>query len=817
MSSRIRRLILATALGLGGIALLFLLPHAREGSRAEAPRVWITAVHPDGVFTGEPDEAVQLTAIGPAPVDLGGWTLRDRLTGTGGVRFPAGLTIAPGASVWVAHHALSFTLAFGHPPDAAVFTDGIATVRPVAGTWPGFANNGDEVVLRDATGGLADAMLYGAGYTETLGWHGRLVQVYGIPGARGEGRILVRRADPASGLPVDTDTANDWASDAQDPWQGRRVRFPGWMPERYERPFRLSGTLPMTLIIAPDHAFEATAAWIDGAQAEIIGEMFTFEHPVLADRLAAAARRGVSVTLLLEGAPPGGITDDERHACRVLREAGGRCLVMRNMPAAVPPALRRYAYAHAKFLVRDGRGVLMGTENLSPRAMPDDPKEDGTEGQRGVLVAFESPEAAAFLTELFRADTNSIFRDVAELTEDPPPTYTPPITQSGTAYPVRFPEPIPITASDLILVVGPEGMLNLEAGVWALLRAAGPGDEILAQQLTVPPWWGPSAADPAAAPTISPNLYLAALIGAAERGASVRILLDRFYDDPTNPRSNARTIDFIESQRAISPTLAAALQARTGNPGGRGLHNKMTLLRVGGAPYILLSSANGTETSHKLNRELALIFRSEEGFAVLRELFRFDWELAQPKLFLPIVFRNHRPPHLLISEVLVNAPGIDPNEEWVEIYNPTGGIQDLSGYGIGDAAAPGDYEGMYRFPAGAAIGPGEVRVIAVSAQAFRARYGVRPDFELAATDPAVPDLLPDAGWGRGLWNLNNAQDEVVLIGPEGEVDRVEWGTPPRCAVPPRGQSLERFPAGRDTDTCSDWRIQPFPSPGAVPR
>jgi hypothetical protein len=57
---------------------------------------------------------------------------------------------------------------------------------------------------------------------------------------------------------------------------------------------------------------------------------------------------------------------------------------------------------------------------------------------------------------------------------------------------------------------------------------------------------------------------------------------------------------------------------------------------------------------------------------------------------------------------------------------------------------------------------------------------------------------------------------VVLLGPEGEVDRVEWGSAPRCPAPPRGQSLERYPAGRDTDTCADWRIQPFPSPRTVP-
>lgn len=814
---RVPRLILTALLGLSGMALLSLLPQAIQRSRAETPGVWITAAHPDGVFSGEPDEAVQLTAFGSAPVDLSGWSLRDRLTGTGGLRFPSGFTVAPGTSIWVAYHALSFTLAFGYPPDAAVFTDGLEAVRPVEGVWPGFANSGDEIALRDSSGALVDAVLYGQGYTETLGWHGRLVQVYGIPGARAEGRILVRLRDPITQLPIDTDTAADWASDVQDPWRGRRIRFPGWTPDRYETPFTLSGTLPMTLIIAPDHAFEAVAAWIDGAQSSIIGEMFTFEHPRLAERLAAAAQRGVSVTLLLEGTPPGGITDDERYACRLLREAGGQCLIMRNAPAAIPPAMRRYAYAHAKFLVRDDRGVLIGTENLSPRAMPDDPKEDGTEGQRGVLAAFESPEIATFLNELFRQDMDPVFRDVGPLTQDPPPTYTPPITLGGRAYPVRFPRPIPITATDLTLIVGPEGMLNLNAGLWPLLREAGAGDRILAQQLSVPPWWGSGGADPATAPVISPNLYLASLLEAAGKGASVQLLLDRFYDDPADPQGNAATRSWLESLRTTSPTLSATLQVRLGNPGGRGLHNKMTLIHLRGEPYVILSSANGTETSHKLNRELALLFRSEEGFAALSELFRFDWELSRPKVYLPLIFRDHRPPHLLISEVLVNAPGIDPNEEWVELYHPGGAPLDLSGYRIGDAATPGDYEGMYRFPPGTILGPGQVIVVAVSAQAFSARYGVRPDFELAATDPLVPDLIPDSSWGRGSWNLNNTQDEVVLIGPEGEIDRVEWGSAPRCPAPPRGQSLERFPANRDTDTCADWRIQAFPSPGMIPR
>jgi hypothetical protein len=43
-------------------------------------------------------------------------------------------------------------------------------------------------------------------------------------------------------FPLDTDTASDWASDREDPWTGRRMRFPGWAPERFGTSFRLSGT-----------------------------------------------------------------------------------------------------------------------------------------------------------------------------------------------------------------------------------------------------------------------------------------------------------------------------------------------------------------------------------------------------------------------------------------------------------------------------------------------------------------------------------------------------------------------------------------------
>ena len=107
------------------------------------------------------------------------------------------------------------------------------------------------------------------------------------------------------------------------------------------------------------------------------------------------------------------------------------------------------------------------------------------------------------------------------------------------------------------------------------------------------------------------------------RGASVRILLDRFFDDPRDPRSNTATCITLN---AVAAAEGLDLVCRTGNPTGLGIHNKMALVRLNGADYVHVGSLNGTEVSHKLNRELALQFRSQDAYAYLAWVFGWDWE-----------------------------------------------------------------------------------------------------------------------------------------------------------------------------------------------
>ena len=168
------------------------------------------------------------------------------------------------------------------------------------------------------------------------------------------------------------------------------------------------------------------------------------------------------------------------------------------------------------------------------------------------------------------------------------------------------------------MVTAPENALRPDAGLLALIGRAGPGDELLSMQLYEQRHWGPGAGSPLA----DPNPRLEALIAAARRGARVRILLDSFFDDPSELRSNAATAAYV---RAVAGQEGLDLQVELGNPTAGGIHAKLFLARVGGETWSAVGSLNGGEVSCKLNREVLLLVDSPAIFARLRAVFDHDW------------------------------------------------------------------------------------------------------------------------------------------------------------------------------------------------
>ena len=232
-----------------------------------------------------------------------------------------------------------------------------------------------SVVRADADDPVQDVQ--GLGHTQ-----GPAVEPYTPSTAYGaEGQILYRKFDWQTGQPLpDSDTRGDWAQDPNDHIDGRRVQYPGWDLDAFARPTTLNADGEFTVALGPDNLFDAVNGAFTGAQHSIRIEGYTFEHLALGQTLAARAAQGVDVTLLLEGGPPGGISDQQRYITQLIEDAGGQVWFMvsdRN------GADDRYANQHAKFAVIDDQVALISSENFSGDSMPDDDKSDGTLGRRG--------------------------------------------------------------------------------------------------------------------------------------------------------------------------------------------------------------------------------------------------------------------------------------------------------------------------------------------------------------------------------------------------------------------------------------------------
>lgn len=180
---------------------------------------------------------------------------------------------------------------------------------------------------------------------------------------------------------------------------------------------------------------------------------------------------------------------------------------------------------------------------------------------------------------------------------------------------------------------------------------------------------------------------------------------------------------------------------------------------------------------------------------------------------------------LLISEVLYDGETPQTEgDEFVEIYNPHAVTIDLSLYRLGDEETASGSEGFYRFPVGASIDPGATVLIAKNAEAFQARFGMWPHFELRPDldTPEVPDLARDTSWGSGHWALSNTGDEVVLVGPADEIlDAIVYGNGNRAAVGVAGDvraaaplSLQRL-GTQDTNEMNADFLAALPVPGRV--
>ena len=603
-------------------------------AKSPAPLL-IAAAYIDSARTGEADEALMLWNVGVQVIPLAGWQVE-----SSGKRMVVALenvlAIAPGQRLWLAAEALAFRQSFGELPAAEWANDTDPLVPDLVGKIS-LPNAGGTLRLLDPSGAVSDVLLYGGETTPADGWQGAPAQLYTRDVVTAQGQVWQRKHDPATGLPLDTNCAQDWAGDLADPLWGRQVRWPGWHgwdAEDWALPQESAALADTLLAVGPEGLYAPVAQTLVFFHDTATPEIYTLEHPQLAQLLAAAARRGVRVRVLLDGAPPGGITKLQKWCVALVAAAGGDVRYF-TMPDGAPTGLkRRYRYVHAKYGIVDGHVAMVLTENFSEDSMPLPdalPTEQPLGGRRGFAVLTNAPPVIASLQVLFAADwAPDRFLDLrsydpadpkygappADYSPPPPPEYE--VEDSPFVVPLSF-----HGITHFSVVSAPENALRPDGGLLALISRAGPGDELLLQQLYEQRHWGPASSNPLA----DPNPRLEALLAAARRGARVRILMDSFFDDPADLRSNAATVAYV---RAVAAQEGLDLQAQLGNPTAGGIHAKLLLARIGGETWSAVGSLNGGEVSFKLNREVVLLLDSPAIFARLHAVFDHDWAISCP-------------------------------------------------------------------------------------------------------------------------------------------------------------------------------------------
>jgi phosphatidylserine/phosphatidylglycerophosphate/cardiolipin synthase-like enzyme len=390
----------------------------------------------------------------------------------------------------------------------------------------------------------------------------------------------LRVVDAAAGSTVLIDRVTYESAPEGELWRRGNGSTAGtWRPlGRTPRPVRSHGSANATAFVLPD-APGVPLETLQGADDRILLAGYTLSSSRVTDALVTAHRGGVTVRVLVEGSPVGGISREQANTLDRLVAAGVDV-------RAVGGPYARVSYHHAKYAVVDDRALVL-TENWKPAGT-------GGAGSRGWGVRLDSHDVADDLAGLFRADAG--WRDgVAWSRFRAGKRYGAGGRANGT-YPTQF-EGENVRAESVRVLTAPG---NAEAAVVAELDGATERVDVLQ-------------------PTVQRDgAFVRASIRAAERGARVRILLSNAW---YLSEENRRLVDALND---LAERRDLPLSARVVDPQGRfeKVHAKGVVVD---GETVILGSLNWNEHSARENREVVVALDGREPAAYYTRVFEADW------------------------------------------------------------------------------------------------------------------------------------------------------------------------------------------------
>lgn len=327
------------------------------------------------------------------------------------------------------------------------------------------------------------------------------------------------------------------------------------------------------------------------ADRRILLAAYTFTSRRIATALVRAADRGVTVRVLVEGKPVGGMARQQARLLDRLEAAG---IEVRVLGGPAP----RYDFHHPKYAVVDQRAIVL-TENWKPAGI-------GGRSSRGWGVVLTDPAATRALATTFRADIGG--RDALTWRSFRRGRSFEPGSPANGTYETRHePEEMSIRRTDVL--VAPD---NAEGAVISLLEGANESIRVIQPTLG-----GPD------------QPLVRAARRAAQRGVRVRILLSGAWYVRDE---NRRMADYL-ADRADARDLP--LTVRLADPRGRygKVHAKGVVVD---GRRVALGSLNWNDHSADRNREVVVVLHGESIAGYYARVFDADWRGQSPGHRLPL-------------------------------------------------------------------------------------------------------------------------------------------------------------------------------------
>ncbi|MCX8174001.1 MAG: phospholipase D-like domain-containing protein [Thermoplasmata archaeon] len=464
----------------------------------------------------------------------------------GDVEIPACSTLT------IANNGSAFYQYFNRMPDFEIVNGKEITLKGIFK----LANSNEELYLYAPDGTLVDSVGYGKD-RPLAGWNGSLLKNPSM------GTVYRRMTTK------DTDSSNDWVAT-----KIGRTMLP---------PVRFTDA-NVTAFVTPDSGLNVVLQRIENATREILFCTYTADSPEIVYALENASRKNVSVHVMVESSPAGGLSGAEKS---MISKLSG----FANLTCYGTPRHMRYSYLHAKYIVIDGKFAVVSTENYKVTSYT----EQGLCGNRGWGVVVENEGFAQQLAAVFWQDAKTVYGDTGRLT-----TLAANCVGGKDLNRTLSNFTTKTTVANVTLVSAPDNALGY------LLRCLAAAKECLVvEALDFPLCWGNTV-----------NPFVEALVKLSEKGVKVRVLLDGSL---SNSKGNRETAEYLN---AVNANMSARIIDARGH-GCRMLHTKGFVIDNA---YVYLGSTNFCENSFMDNREVGVFVESKEIAGYFQDVFEFDWK-----------------------------------------------------------------------------------------------------------------------------------------------------------------------------------------------